>query len=261
MNVLATTTDGFLGQRLAIKQPKDGFRSGLDAVLLAASVNATPGDTALEFGCGVGVASLCLLSRVALKQAIGVELQPDYAGLARENAATNGLALEVVTGDVMGLPSELRAHSFDHVFFNPPFFDTRSSTAPQNVGRAIAHGGAQTLLCDWVITGAKRLKPKGQMTIIHRAEFLGTLIGGLERAAFGDIAIRPIAARQGRDAKLVIVSARKGAKGHVRLHAPFVLHEGARHQSDANDFSRQARQVLENGDAILAATCDADKQL
>ncbi len=251
--VPTTTTDGFLGQRLSIKQPKTGFRSGLDAVLLAASIDAAPGASTLEFGCGVGVASLCLLSRANLGQSVGVELQPDYADLARENAVANGLGLDVVTGDVTALPSALRAQCFDHVFFNPPYFDANAATAPSDDGRALAHGGALTLLNDWVIAGAKRLKPKGQLTIIQRAEVLDALIAGFDGAAFGDISIRPIAARHGRDAKLVIVSARKGTKGAVRLHAPFVLHDGAHHKEDANDFSSQARLVLEGGRAISQA--------
>ena len=42
----------FLGGRVRIEQPESGFRSGLDAVMLAAAVPAQPGDTALELGAG-----------------------------------------------------------------------------------------------------------------------------------------------------------------------------------------------------------------
>ena len=59
------TLDGFLGGRLTIAQPKDGFRAGHDAVLLAAAVPARTGETILELGSGSGIASLCLAARVA----------------------------------------------------------------------------------------------------------------------------------------------------------------------------------------------------
>ena len=54
------STDDFLGGKLRVKQPKKGYRAGIDPVLLAASVNAHIGDNILDLGCGVGVASLCL---------------------------------------------------------------------------------------------------------------------------------------------------------------------------------------------------------
>ena len=50
------STDDFLGGKLRVKQPKKGYRAGIDPVLLAASVNAHTGDNILDLGCGVGIA-------------------------------------------------------------------------------------------------------------------------------------------------------------------------------------------------------------
>ncbi|MGB7263813.1 MAG: methyltransferase, partial [Albidovulum sp.] len=80
------TEDGFLGGRLRISQPRDGYRAAMDPVLLAAAVPARAGDTVLELGCGAGVASLCLASRVPGLALTGLELQSGYAALARANA-------------------------------------------------------------------------------------------------------------------------------------------------------------------------------
>ena len=65
------TEDLFLGGRLTIAQPKDGYRAGADPVLLAASVDAKPGQSVLELGCGAGVALFCVMSRVAGTQRDG----------------------------------------------------------------------------------------------------------------------------------------------------------------------------------------------
>ena len=48
--------DGFLGGRLRIAQPAQGYRAGADAVMLAAACPARPGQSVLELGCGAGVA-------------------------------------------------------------------------------------------------------------------------------------------------------------------------------------------------------------
>jgi len=50
-------TETFLDGRVRIAQPESGFRSGLDAVMLAAAVPAQAGQTALELGAGTGTAT------------------------------------------------------------------------------------------------------------------------------------------------------------------------------------------------------------
>ncbi|MBU2118060.1 MAG: hypothetical protein KJ954_10740, partial [Alphaproteobacteria bacterium] len=50
--------NGLLGGRVRLLQPRDGYRAGMDAALLAAAVAAQTGETVLEAGCGAG-AVLC----------------------------------------------------------------------------------------------------------------------------------------------------------------------------------------------------------
>ena len=82
-----TTRDAFLGGKLRLRQPRRGYRAGIDPVLLAASVPARPGQSVLDLGCGAGAAALCLAARVGGLRLAGLERQADYAELARANAA------------------------------------------------------------------------------------------------------------------------------------------------------------------------------
>ena len=66
-------TETFLEGRVKARQPESGFRSGTDAVLLAAAVPAKAGETVLELGAGAGTASLCLAVRVPGLAVTGVE--------------------------------------------------------------------------------------------------------------------------------------------------------------------------------------------
>ena len=94
-NLLQATCDQFLGGQVKAYQPEKGFRSGSDAVLLAAAVKAQNGEKCLEFGCGVGVASLCLAKRLAgegITPAItGIDIQSKLIDLAQKNADMNGM--------------------------------------------------------------------------------------------------------------------------------------------------------------------------
>jgi len=239
------TQDGFLSGRLMVLQPRKGYRAGTDPVLLAAAVDARPGESVLELGCGVGVASLCLGWRVPGVALTGVEIQPEYAGLATRNAAANEISMTVLCADLRALPGDLRARSFDHVFANPPYFRPGSSTPAVDPGRETANTGA-TRLEDWLETALRRLSPGGTFTIIHRVDRLQDVLIGLGRRA-ASIVIQPLASRAGRDAERMIVRARKGGRGGVELKTPLILHDGAQHVCDGDSFSARARAILRDG--------------
>ena len=58
------------------------------------------------------------------------------------------------------------------------------------------------------------------------------------------IEVKPLAPRAGRDARLVLVRARKGGRAAFCLHAPLILHEGPRHLTDAEDYTATVRGIL-----------------
>ncbi|WP_368484078.1 tRNA1(Val) (adenine(37)-N6)-methyltransferase [Phaeobacter sp. HF9A] len=242
------SSDGFLGGKLTLMQPKSGYRAGVDPVLLAASVNARPGQRVLELGCGAGQAMLCLAARVADLALTGVELQPAYADLARRNAAANGREARVWTADLADLPAELRQQSFDHVIANPPYYRPGAHSPAQDAGRATALGEG-TPLDLWFDAAARRLAPKGYLHMIQRADRLPDMIAAVQ-ARLGSLEVLPLAPRAGRAAELVLLRARKGGRAAFRLHAPLVLHDGAAHLCDGEDYSPAIRQVLRAGAAL-----------
>ncbi|WBL33439.1 methyltransferase [Sinirhodobacter sp. HNIBRBA609] len=239
------THDRFLDGRLMIRQPRAGYRAAMDPVLLAAACAAQSGQSVLELGCGAGVASLCLGRRVAGLDLTGLELQPAYADLARRNAATNGIALEVLEGDLAGMPGALRGRVFDHVIANPPYFPPGQGTAARDAGREQAQREA-TPLSDWVRHGLKRLKPGGWITVIQNADRLPELLSALSQGA-GSIAVLPIVPRAGRAAGRVLVQGRKTGRGAFQLLAPLVLHAAPHHAADAEDLTEIAQDVLRRG--------------
>lgn len=244
------TRDAFLGGRLHVWQPCDGYRAGVDAVLLAAAVAARPGQSVLDLGCGVGVATLCLQVRVAGLQATGLEVQDRYAGLARRNAAEAGLVLTVLTGDVHDPPADLRALQVDHVLTNPPYFCREAGSAAPDPGRDRARA-ERAGMAGWVDAAARRLRPGGTLTVIQRAERLPEILAALD-GRFGAVDVLPVAPRQGKPARLVLLRARKGRRSPFRLRPPLILHSGSRHDDADDGYTPEVEATLRHAQPLAA---------
>jgi tRNA1(Val) A37 N6-methylase TrmN6 len=244
----ALSRDAFLGGRLHIWQPRRGYRAGVDPVLLAAAVPALAGQSVLELGCGVGVASLCLSARVPGLRLHGVEIQGDYAELARRNSVENAAPLTVTTADLRALPDELRMLSFDHVIMNPPYFDRDTGTASDDDGRDLALGG-DTPLADWLDIAARRLGPKGILTLIQRVARLPEVLAGLG-GKLGSVIVRPLTPRTGAAPELFILQARKSGRSPFRFAPQLVLHEGIEHTQDGENYSGPVTDILRVGAAL-----------
>lgn len=234
--------DAFLGGRMMLWQPKEGYRSGTDPVLLAAATAARSGQSVLELGCGAGAASCCLGTRVPGLVLDGIEIQPAYATLARRNLSENGLQGTVWDGDLSQPPAELRQRSYDHVIANPPYFERGKRIGADDAGREIALAG-ETPLADWVGFAARRLKPRGYATFIQRAERLPDLLAAMA-VHLGAVELLPLLPRAGRAPRLIFVRARKDGRAPFRFHAGAVIHAGESHQEPGTHYTPLFEEIL-----------------
>ena len=242
------TDDAFLGGRINVLQPEKGYRAGIDAVFLAASIPIKPGQTALEAGLGVGVASLCVAARVPEVHITGVEVAPRYAIVAEENIKRNGFGanLQVINGDIKeatrkDLTQWPPAASFNHVYANPPFFDEdKVRQSPISLRNAARSFGPEDLE-KWVKVMAALAVPRGSVTIVHRADSLGRLLSAFTDCNIGGIHVAPLYAREGSPASRVIVQGIKGSKAPMQLLRGVVLHD------QANGFTAPASSILRQG--------------
>jgi tRNA1(Val) A37 N6-methylase TrmN6 len=232
-----------LGGQVIANQAATGFRSGLDAVLLGASIQAQPSQKLMEFGCGSGAATLVAAFHNADNRFEVFDIDPAMVELARANIAANSWAsrIDVCAGDVAEFAG---TGAMDQVFFNPPFFDDASVLASPSEGKRRAYLAGDTPLESWLKRANQVLKPKGRLTLIHRADRLDDILV-MSRKWFGDVVVKPIAPYADQPAKRILVSARKGTRGVMKLLPPLVLHDG----SDRK-YTAEAESVLRGSDRI-----------
>ena len=243
-----TSEDALLGGKLTLRQPLRGHRFGHDAVLLAAATSARKGEHAIELGAGVGAAGLALARRVEGLTVTLIELDPDLAALARENAARNALAervravcLDVAAPAAQFADAGLAPESADHVFMNPPF-NTPHNPSPDQA-RRLARAASPGTLTLWIETAARLIRPQGALTLIWRADGLADLVGALA-SGFGAIAIVPVYPKPGAAAIRVLASAAKSSNAPLSILPGLILADGD------NKPTRQADAILRDGAAL-----------
>jgi tRNA1(Val) A37 N6-methylase TrmN6 len=229
-----------------VAQPADGYRVAVDAVLLAAAVDAPSGARVLDLGCGVGSVGLCLAWRRPDLRITGLDREPVFIAAARANAAANGMAdrLHIIAGDVLDPPSALER--FDQVVMNPPYLKAGTATVSAHPLKAAATAEGAAKLGDWIACARALLKPGGVLTLIHRADRLDDVLAGVARS-FGGIAILPIHPKHDRPAKRIILRAQLGSGEPMAILPGLVLHE------EGGAFTAAADSILRHGASLTMA--------
>jgi tRNA1(Val) A37 N6-methylase TrmN6 len=239
------TDDRLLDGRVHLRQPAEGFRASIDAVLLAAAVQAAEGDSVLDVGSGTGAAALCLAARVEGAQVTGIESDRTLVRLAGDNAEASGLSARArfYLGDLVAPPIRLSPASFDHVMANPPFAPAGSGRAPNHPGRAQAMVEGQVTLAGWLDFCLRMVKQGGTVTVIQRADRLDEVLARLS-GRLGALVVLPLWPHAGEPAKRVVIGGRKGSGAPLTLLPGLVLH-----RADGG-YTPAAETVLRGGGAL-----------
>jgi tRNA1(Val) A37 N6-methylase TrmN6 len=249
----ALTENAVLGGALRLRQPRRGHRVGHDAVLLAAACRALPGEHVVDLGAGVGAAGLALAARAGGIAVTLVEIDPDLAALATQNAQLNGLAARVksITLDALA-PARVFAaaglvpESVARVLMNPPFNDpVRQQTSPDR-RRSLAHAAPRETLAAWIRTAARLLRPRGTLSLIFRADGLADLARALD-ADFGAVAVLPVYPKPDEPAIRILVRATKASRAPLALLPGLVLNDAGGHPTP------EAEAVLRAGASLPLA--------
>ena len=237
----AVTEGTLLGGRVRYAQPARGFRSGIEPVLLAAFVAARDGERVLEAGSGAGAGLLCLAARVPGVIGVGVERDPTLAALAAANAAANGFhRLTFHAADMLADGPE---GPFDHAMANPPYHrpgGTASSDAAREAAKRAASGGIGA----WAAALARRLRPRGSVSLVLSAPGVPEALEALTKAGIGSPTVLPLWPRAGAPARLVLLRGTRGGRAAFTLHPGLILH-----RPDGR-FTEAAEAALRGGAAV-----------
>ncbi|PHR59105.1 MAG: methyltransferase [Robiginitomaculum sp.] len=226
----------YLDGKICAFQPKNGYRAGTDSLLLAQSLNLKSGAKVLELGTGSALAMLIANHNCPNCHFTGLDNSADMLALARKNTHDfENISIE--SGNVGAIPKAWHLQ-FDHVFANPPYFDTAKSVRMSDA-KAPSFVTDDAKLADWIAAMLITLKPRGTATLIYRADGLEHILSALVNKA-GRIRILPIHSFADAPAKRVIVQFRKGVKSESALLPALILHE----RGATAKFTAKTQEIL-----------------
>lgn len=218
-------TEDVISDQLRILQRVQGYRFGLDALLLATELPCAFGRVC-ELGAAQGPVILSILSRYPKAQGLAVELQPSLLELLRRNIALNALEPErvsVLEADVSAPKGVIPPHWADLVVFNPPYFPPSKRDPSELEERAIARHELRATLGDFMRCAQYVLKPRGWLKLIIPPWRLLDLLSATTPLDLAPVSMRMVHASPLQDAYLIEVIMRRSARADLRVESPLFV--------------------------------------
>ena len=202
------TDDTFFDGRLTVRQPKDGYRYSIDAVLLADFMRFKDGQTILELGTGCGIIPLILAFRYPALKIFGVEIHDQLARIAAENVRENRLEerVSILHQDLKNLKLQQVPDQVQHVVCNPPYRRINSGRINPHKEKAGARHEIFAGLADFVETAARMLQLSGTLTAVYPAPRLVDIVAHMRRVNLEPKRLRMVHSKTGDPARLVLVT-------------------------------------------------------
>jgi len=222
------TLDIFLGGKLKVYQPKDGYRFAIDAFILANFVNLKKNEKVLELGTGCGIIALLLAEKYPhIKKIIGVEIQPVLAHVAKKNIVLNQYErlIDIIEADMRQSLKLFPSSSFDVVVSNPPYYPLGIGRLNPQEEKAIARHEIKSSLGEVVKIGQYVLKDKGRIYLIYPASRCAHLFITLRQHNLEPKKLRIVYPYKNKEANFILVEAIKGGKEEAKIAPPLIIYE------------------------------------
>ena len=205
---------GFGGLKLV--QSEEGFRFGIDAVLLAdfASGFCAGAEHVVDLGTGNGVIPLIMSHRMRGCCFTGIDLQAKAIELARRSCSLNGLEdrirfLECDVADLAGQMPQLRG-SADAVVSNPPYVAKGAGIINTEDSKFLSRQESTAGIAEFAAAAAFLLKERGHFILVHRPSRLVDIFCSCRKYALEPKDIQFVSPRRDTKPNIVLVHCTKG---------------------------------------------------
>lgn len=210
---------------LRLIQSKNGFRFGVDAVLLSDFAAKSKSRTILDLCTGNGIIPILLSAKTNAEKIRGLEIQPHICETARRSVELNNLAgrVEIICGDLKNAAEIYGRNSFDKITCNPPYMKSGAGLTNPADEKAIARHEIMCTLADVIRVGAELLVPSGRLYMVHRPSRLADIICLMRLYKIEPKELRFVSASVGKPPNLILVSGAKNGGAELKILPELIL--------------------------------------
>lgn len=209
-----------------IQKPK-GFCFGVDAVLLSDFAKVKKGQKVLDLCTGGGVIPILLAAKTEGLEFHGLELQEEYADMAKRSVELNGLEekVSIRCGDVKNIRELFLPASFSVVTVNPPYMTEHHGLQNLYEPKTIARHEVALCLED-VIAGASYVLPEnGNFFMIHKPFRLAEIFKQMKEYHIEPKRMRLVHPYVDKEPTMVLIEGLKGGKERITIEPPLILYQ------------------------------------
>lgn len=190
-----------------IIQKSDGFKFGVDAVLLADFACGMKAKRAVDLCTGSGIIPLLLSQKTKTPRIDGVEIQPEIADMADRSVKYNSLddRIFIKQLDLKDAVQFYGKRVFDAVTCNPPYMKTGAAIVNDSDTKLISRHEIKCTLDDVVRVSADLLNVGGRLYMVHRPSRLADIFCCMRKYKIEPKRMRLVIPSVRKSPKLVLV--------------------------------------------------------
>ncbi len=210
---------------LKIIQKKDGFRFGLDAVLLSDFAKDIKSNKTLDLCTGSGIIPILLSAKSKAEKLYGIEIQEQVYDIARRSVILNNLEdrIEIINGDIKN--ADFPKHSFDLITCNPPYMPMGAAIKNPKDEKTIARHEILCNLEDVISVSEQLLSYHGFLALVHKPTRLSDIIWLMKNHNIEPKKIRFVHKTKNSEPCLVLVCGSYKGGIELRILPPLILTE------------------------------------
>ncbi len=228
---------------LELIQKEDGFRFGVDAVLLADFAAVRRNEYVADLGAGSGIIPILLAGKTEASFITGIEIQEELADMATRSILMNGLGgrAAMICGDIRQAERLLGSGRFDVVVSNPPYIRKAGGIVNPSDSKAVARHEIKCTLQDVIRAAAGLLAEGGRFAMVHKPERLADIICLMRDNSIEPKHLRFVHPSPGKKANIMLIGGIKGGRPELKMMEPLYIYNADGRYSDEIDriYARQ----------------------
>ncbi|MEE1223870.1 MAG: tRNA1(Val) (adenine(37)-N6)-methyltransferase [Clostridia bacterium] len=214
---------------LRIIQKTDGFKFGIDAVLLSDFAKNTPSKRTLDLCTGTGIIPLLLSAKTNTLQIYGLEIQPEICNMAQRSVLYNKLEnrIHIDEGDLNNACELYGKCSFDKITCNPPYMECGTGIINNRDSLTVSRHEIKCTLEDVIRISSQLLKQKGHLFMVHRPSRLADIMCLMRKYKIEPKTLRFVHPSSSKAPNLLLVEGVRCGGKELKLLPPlYVYNEG-----------------------------------